>query len=442
MKELDLKEKIIFIFFLSLPIVDLLTSLSTRFLDFPITIGIVVKGLSLVFVLYYMLFHGQGKYRKYTIAYLIGILLFAAIYFLTKPDIWSISGLFEEIINAFKYLYFPIMTPCLYILFHNLDVKARLIKYIITINCFSYTALMLIPYFTGTGFSSYEWNFGGTTGWFYAANEIGAILSVLSICIFDLMDNNKKWKILLAAPIIYSVSIMGTKVSYIGIIASVMVSILIFILSHKKNRYVLPSSLLAILLVCCVSSVAIENMDTLAGMDPLPPSSTEIETEVSTEVEDPLEHIPQTTIDYIRSHQLLSVVNRITSNRLLYFMENWKPYVGGGITTILFGLGWAPRTNIDYTYYKQLVEIDILDILLHYGIIGFLVYFIPFVYLAYKLIRNIKKVSISSYAYILATLLGLGISCIAGHVLGAPSVSIYLALLIVLVIRRTEEKVS
>lgn len=440
MSKLNLKEKILTIFFLSLPFVDLLTSLSTRFIDSPITIGVVVKGLSLAISVIYVFFYSPNKYKKHITVYITCICIFAGIYFLTKPDIWTLSSFLTEIIYAFKYLYFPIITPCLYVMFHDFDIKVRLIKYIITIDCFAYAALMLIPYFTGTGFVSYEWSFGGTTGWFYAANEIGAILAVLSICIFDLMDNNKKWQILLAAPIIYSVSIMGTKVSYLGIIASVMVSVLIFILSHKTNRYTLPSSLLAILLVCCVSSVAVENMGTLSDMDVLPPPSTEIETEISTELEDPLENIPQTTIDYIYGNKLLNMVNRLTSNRLLYFMENWKPYTAGGLSTILFGLGWAPRTTINYTYYKQLVEIDVLDILLHYGVIGFLVYFAPFAYLAYRYIRNIRRVSISSYAYILATLLGIGISCIAGHVLGAPSVSIYLALLIVLIIRQTEEK--
>jgi len=58
--------------------------------------------------------------------------------------------------------------------------------------------------------------------------------------------------------------------------------------------------------------------------------------------------------------------------------------------------------------------------------------------LAYKFIGNLKKASVESYAYLLVALLGFGISCIAGHVLGAPPVSIYLILLLLVVIRQIE----
>lgn len=438
MSKLDFKQKLIVIFFLALPFVDLATSLSTRFIDFPITIGIVVRGLSLVISIAYVLFYTKCKYKKHTILYLIAVAIYAVLYFLTKPDVWQLSSLLTEVIAAFKYLYFPIMLLCLYIIFQDFQIKADIIKRIIFINCFVYAAMMLIPYFTGTGFSSYEWSFGGTTGWFYAANEIGPILVALSICMLDLMDNNKKKNILLCFPIIFSISIMGTKVSYIGIIATVIIVCIVFILKTKKNRFVLPAALLAILLLCSFGSVAVENMDTLAGLDKLPPSS-EVTTEQPTEEDAyPIDKVPQTTVQLIQGNKLLYLVNRVTSNRILYFFENWKGYTSNGVSTILFGFGWAERPSLNKMYYKTLVEIDIFDILLHYGIIGFLVYFAPVVFLVYKFFCRLKYIRIESYAYILAVILGVGISCIAGHVLGAPAVSIYLILLLLLVVKQTE----
>lgn len=438
MSALDKKQKCIVIFFLSLPLIDLLTSLSARFIDFPITIGIVVRGLSLGISVIYVLFCSQNKYKKHALLYIIGVAVFAGVYLLTKPDIWTVLSLITEVTSAFKYMYFPIMMICLYIIFHDFEIEVATIKRILLINCFVYTALLLIPYLTHTNFSSYDWNFTGNTGWFYAANEIGSILTVLSIAIFDLMDNKKKWKVFLAIPIIYSITTIGTKVSYLGIIISVLVTIVIFVLNEKRERYLLPAILFTILMVCCLGSVTIKNIDKLAGMDTLPPS-TEIETEIpDTEIGDDETPLPQTTADFIRSNKILNLVNRFTSNRVLYFLENYKFYARGGLATLLFGLGWAPRTAIEYTYYKPLVEVDILDILLHYGIVGFCIYFIPFAFLIYKYIKKIKKIQISSYAYLLAAMLGMGISCIAGHILGAPSISIYLVLLLLIVIRQTE----
>lgn len=438
MSKLDFKQKLIVIFFLALPFVDLATSLSTRFIDFPITIGIVVRGLSLAASVLYVCFYTKCKYKKHTILYILSVGIFAVLYFLTKPDIWQLSSLLTEVIAAFKYLYFPIMLFCLYNIFQDFHINADIIKRIILTNCFVYAAMMLIPYFTGTGFSSYEWSFGGTTGWFYAANEIGPILVALSICMLDLMDNNKMKNVLLCIPIIYSISIMGTKVSYIGIIATVLIVCFIFILKTKKNRFVLPGSLLAILLLCSIGSVAVENMGTLAGLDKLPPSS-EVETELPTEEDDyPIDKIPQSTVQLIQGNKLLYLVNRVTSNRILYFFENWKAYTSNGLSTILFGFGWAERPSLNNMYYKTLIEIDIFDILLHYGVIGFLIYFAPFAFLVYKFFCKLKYIKIESYAYILAVILGVGISCIAGHVFGAPAVSIYLILLLLLVVQQTE----
>lgn len=444
MSKADLKQKILILFFFSMPWVDLLTSIMTRFIDFPVTIGVVVKGLSLVVALIYVFFFSKCKYRKHTIFYVIVVCVFAGIYFLTKPDIWQFSSLFTEVMYAFKYLYCPIMLLCLYNIFHDLDIQTSLIKKIVSVNCLVYAALLLIPFFTGTGFPSYVYDFDGNTGWFYAANEIGAILIVLSICIFDFMDNNKMWKILLAVPIIYGISTIGTKVSYLGIIASVLISAVVFIFNNKKKRFLLPAILLSLLIVCCFGSVAVENMHILAGMDNLPPSTedimdTEDETEDDTEDEfgDGTYH---SAADYIRHHKLLNVINRALSNRILFTLENFDSFPKGGAASILFGLGWADRTAVDYDYYKKVIEIDILDILLHYGIVGFAVYFAPFIYLIAKYIKRIKEIPVASYAYIFASLLILGISCIAGHILGAPAVSIYLILLILLVIRQVETK--
>ncbi|MBQ3559397.1 MAG: O-antigen ligase family protein [Agathobacter sp.] len=468
MSKLDIKQKVLVIFFLSLPFVDLLTSISTRFLDASITIGIIVRGLSLLFSLVYVLRFSKCKYRKHASLYLIVICVFAALYFLTKPDIWQISSLVTEIMQAFKFLYFPIMTICLYIIFRDFKISPKLMKTIIFIDCMIYSLLLIIPHLTGTDFPSYEWIFAGSTGWFFAANEIGAILVMLSISILYLIDNKHKYKLLFAIPIIYGISLLGTKVAFIGIIATVVVSCIVFILRTKKNRFLLPGILLVVLVVVSLNSAAYYNMHELSGMESLPSTRarvsdipcTELETVPSTEivpeadvpVDTPVDAPVNTPVEnpvtntemakLIKSNKLLSVINQITSWRLLYLMENYPYFVGNGLPTLLFGLGWAPRTAITYDYHRILIEIDIFDILLHYGVLGFLVYFAPYIFLAYKVFRHLKDIPLEAWAHIFAILLGFGISCVAGHVLGAPSVSIYMILLIILVIRQTRVNIN
>ena len=98
------KQKILLIYFIILPFVDLVTSLITRFTDLTITLGIIIKGLTVIFGVFYVLFITKSKYKKKSIIYFLITFLFGIIYFLTKSDIWQLNNIVTEFINAFKYL--------------------------------------------------------------------------------------------------------------------------------------------------------------------------------------------------------------------------------------------------------------------------------------------------------------------------------------------------
>ncbi|MDE7213085.1 MAG: O-antigen ligase family protein, partial [Anaeroplasmataceae bacterium] len=69
------------------------------------------------------------------------------------------------------------MVSCLVLIFDDFNIDNKFIKKILFINCIMYTLLLLIPYVSGTSFDSYCDNGGsGKNGWFYAANETGAIM--------------------------------------------------------------------------------------------------------------------------------------------------------------------------------------------------------------------------------------------------------------------------
>ena len=72
-----------------------------------------------------------------------------------------------------------------------------------------------------------------------------------------------------------------------------------------------------------------------------------------------------------------------------------------------------------------------LDIFFHYGIIGFIIYFGPLIYIAYRTIRSIFKNKFRLSFFKLTNIYVIGIitviSMIAGHVYSAPAVSIYVS---------------
>ena len=78
-----------------------------------------------------------------------------------------------------------------------------------------------------------------------------------------------------------------------------------------------------------------------------------------------------------------------------------------------------------------MIEMDFHDLFYSLGIIGFIVYILPFLFILYNIglffLKNIKKLFKPIYLFLLLALaLGLGTSYSAGHVLTAPAVSIYL----------------
>ena len=83
-------DKIIYIFFLLLPIVDLCTSLITKFTSASITPGLIVKGIILIFCILYVFVFSKSKYKKKTVVYLCLLLFFGITYFLAKNYTFSI----------------------------------------------------------------------------------------------------------------------------------------------------------------------------------------------------------------------------------------------------------------------------------------------------------------------------------------------------------------
>lgn len=426
------KQRIIYIYFLILPIIDVLTSLVTRFDLCPITPGMLIKGLTLAFGVIYTIFITKSPYKKKSIFYFALLFIYFLFYFVTKPDIFNLSSLMQECINSFKYFYFPIMLISIINLFYDLKIDKEFIKKILFINCLTYTVLLIVPFITGTSFNSYRYdNVFGKNGWFYAANEIGVIMIILLSSISMIINSNKKWIILLAIPILFSIAIIGTKVSFLGMI---IVTLLIIVLGsiknykHKSKRYNINIIMLLLFLIINLSfSPAYKN---LRNSITLNSKNDKIEIDSNQKY--------KKIEDLIHNKAIVKIVKISLNGREDFFLQNYSIYYASPTVDKLFGLGWSNHNN--YNIKRKLIEIDYLDLFIHYGLIGFIVYFLPLIYLLYKLIKNFKKVQIEDIFYFLLVLLVLGISSFAGHVLSAPAVSIYLVILIEIIIINLERK--
>ena len=256
------KQKLIYLYFIILPIIDVITSLITRFTDINLSLGMIVKGLTMIFSVIYIFLWSKSKYRKASIYYIIILAIYGIMYFITKIDMLSLHNIVHEISYAFHYLYYPIMIIGVFNIFEDFEIPKEMIYKIILINSFIYAFLILIPYITNTSFNSYRWNnVKGQNGWFYSANETGAISILLLSGMLLLLDNDKKYKILFTIPMLISIALIGTKVSYLGMIIVTVLVALTFILKEKKDRFKLPIILIIFLAIICNFSPTLSNLE-------------------------------------------------------------------------------------------------------------------------------------------------------------------------------------
>ena len=144
--------------------------------------------------------------------------------------------------------------------------------------------------------------------------------------------------------------------------------------------------------------------------------------------------------DLISNRFVASKLKILLSGRDRFLINNINVYANSNLSDKLFGLGWNDRPEINYTVSKKVIEIDVADIFIHYGIIGFLIYFLPLFYCLVLGIINIKYFTIETWLSLLTLMTEMGISIFAGHVLSAPAVSTYLVLLIGLMMITIREK--
>ena len=126
----------------------------------------------------------------------------------------------------------------------------------------------------------------------------------------------------------------------------------------------------------------------------------------------------------------------ILSSRDKYLADVFLDYQDDSLWIRLIGKGYVLDGENGQRYLS--VEMDIFDVFFRLGIIGTMLCFAPFLALLFvimvmffkKMVAGLLHVDV--LGYMVALMLSLGIAFLAGHVLTAPAVSIYVALIAVL----------
>lgn len=463
-------------FILLQPFLDLATSLMRRF-GFSVTLGIAIRAIFMVFCFLCVLFFSRKRESKVSAVYLLIVcvycLCFLAVSFFRGGLAMALDNL-RELIKTFYFIF---------VLFALYEAYKTYQQYIpdsaLTFAIFGYTLVIFLAFVTNTSFDSYT-SGKGYNGWFYAANEISAIISILGpIAILychkillkkydDTSTFIKTIHYLFAAIclilIAFCAVFIGTKVVFLGILAYIVCCTVWWggrSFSNRTKRNLIGLGLTVLMIFAIgglftvsplranlqgyvgyhYSRLVREPIETVPESKMEPDDSqalsntTQMNTEVATQSEGG-DHPEREMMD----SKLYRLLNWLLSNRLEYIQPSIQAFFQGDIVTHIFGIGYTNMPDSIYNIEKA-IEMDGLAILFRHGYAGALLFLLPIAYILLKALRllfsNIKTrlMSLEFWTYLYSLILGLCIAFFTGHTLVAPSVSIYVAVVCIRIIQ-------
>ena len=393
--------KIITIFLLLGPILDLLTGVCLHYFKINFTIGIIVRVLFLLFIMIITIF--IFKKKKILIPYFIIGLYY--IFYIIGTLLYKDKDIFFEIQNLVKVFYFPIILISMYSFKDQIKIKEKT-YYIIFI---TYLLAIFIPLILGIGYKTYEITKAGTLGFFNAANEVGGIISILTPIMFILLVNSNKKILKVLSSLIYIVVILmvGTKTPLLTLFITIVLSLSYLEVNYIKNKsYKKIGISFLIVLIGVISLILV-----------LP--KTNFYKNIKTHL-DFLE--VEKVQDVFKDEKLVD--HFIFSQRLTFLKNRNKLYTKANTYQKIFGIGYN-----DNKVKVKMIEMDYFDIFYSHGVVGFIIYFTVCIYVLIK-VKSKDKFTYKSFMYKTSLFLIALLSLLTGHIITAPSVSLIVATII------------
>lgn len=409
-------ENIFIYYLLCQPLLDVLA-------NFSWPVSELVRGSMLGIAIIYLFFYtNKNKKTQLGLTYITIVFTFFLIHLYINSLEKEQFSLIIEVTHVIKTGYFIVMLLTYLSIIRSWSKGKNweaILLNIITLNMVQIIIIMLLATLTDTAKRTYQMLAkAGHTGWFFSGNELGVILAV-GICFLFLnyieAEHNKKQKYFFILILLLTgvMLVVGTKVSLFSAISSwitVIILTLIRLIKKKNNGInVIVLCVAAIFMLIFIPVTPAGHNTNMRGFGMFR-TSENLTNDLEGEVE--------------------FVLEDVLSGRSEFLQETRSQYQNATISQQLFGMGYGGN-QAD----PKLIEMDFLDWFFGFGVIGFILLFIPIVMLVVQILIRILKLkweilSPTPIIISLSILLVFGSSFIAGHVLSSPAVSIYLVLAI------------
>jgi len=350
----------VIIFLYMQPFLDILASYLIRN-NIP---NYITSTIRIAFMFYMTLYLILAKYenKKKIITYL-GLLITTIIIHMILIFIYKGTYFLTiELKNTLSTYYFVFILLSFLVLYKNNNIDKKHIRNILTI----YILFTFIPGILNLSYESYNNSKIGKVGWFYSANVIGSLIIILfSYIVSEIKTYKKPFIIMLFIMLIYIIFTIGTKTPVLGLAIIIGINLLYYILKLikiKSQKIILIPIVLLFMTMISIFIVPKTNF------------YKNLQTHLTYIKEKDIDNSIKGFIDHF-----------IFSTRLQNEEDTRKYYKKSHLPEKIFGIGYIESYKYDESKYK-VIEIDYFDILYKEGIIGFIIYFIPVIYIITKIL--------------------------------------------------------
>ena len=399
-------EKLFLIFLYLQPILDVTAGVLLHF-NYSVTISSIIRFIFMFLCIIYLVFFIKDKkINIYLLILFIYFICFGTTMLITK----DFNALIYECKNLISTYYFVILLLTLIKVYkdNKLKVKNLFLIYVL------YLLFVFIPNIFNIGFQSYWHSKEGSVGWFLSANVVGSILSILLPMLLIYIKKVSIPIIILLLINLYVILSIGTKVPVLSFIIIFIVNFVYYIISLiKKKDYKKLKIIIAPIIILIITSLFI-----------FPKTSfyKNLVIHITYLEEKDNGKIPITEfIDHF-----------IFSQRLTFEEKTRKAYNESSILEKTFGIGYIENYDTEKERNKT-IEIDYFDVFYRHGIVGFIIFFIPIIYVLKKITKTFKNLNFVKLNLLLSVILIFLLAFFQGHIFVTPANSIYVALILALI---------
>lgn len=431
-------ENILCIFIIMCPVLDMISFLYRNIFNTNFSPSTITRPLIPAIVMLYLFFKKDKKFKIYSLIVGLLYIVYAIIHILLFTKLKTLSSYSNELHEMQYIINYSFMILNLFLYIHIFNNNIQKLRKSVLLAVVIYIVSIFISIITKTSSSTYIEGMG-YKGWFESGNSISSIL-ILSMFIYLPLVKNKKYR-KITIPVIILVGIfltnlIGTRVGLFGFILVITLYIIIEILyglikNKKINKKFIIFGLIIIFSIITVviifGSNTIQRRKHLKEIEAnIVDASKNQQSHITGSLLEIKEKIDNDTLEanYMSKEQKQSIIDlynicnklEVKNNdqrmqQLIYNLVLVKNQANPIL--IIFGNGYM-------TNYRELVfEMEVLAILINFGIAGFILYLGPFItifiYGLYIGIKNLRRLDIDYIMLLLGSGLAFALSFFSGY---------------------------